>query len=91
MHLVLKKCLGDEGAPLINGDNDLVGIYSHGGACDGADGTPKFMRATYFKNFIETQSCSLGSKSCGVFTGVFGWISMQLFSAWSGVLGVFGF
>lgn len=83
-------CIGDEGSPLINGDKDLVGIYSHGGACDGASGMPKFMRATYYKNFIENQSCALDSEDCRILLSWFGAASMQVASLWTSLLAVFG-
>ncbi|CAB9497943.1 Tryp_SPc [Seminavis robusta] len=56
-------CEGDEGSPLMDGDN-LVGIYSHGGACDPANGSPKFMRAPYFRSFIQNETCNLNAGYC---------------------------
>lgn len=77
---------------MINGDNDLVGIYSYGGKCSGEDGTPKFTRATYYKNFLEAQACTLDSDNCtglGIAANLFGTAFTVFSNVWLGIMSAF--
>jgi len=44
--------------------DDVVGIYSHGGACDGTIGSPKFMRTSGYTDFLEQAKCALNTNYC---------------------------